>query len=67
MNLHFDSERIKALRDRLGFTQQQLADGIGVTQPSVAQWETGRSQPTGAAVLESLIRLEGEMEKEAAV
>lgn len=65
MNLQFDSARIKALRARLGFTQQQLADEIGVTQPSIAQWETGRGQPTGASVLEKLIRLECGTEQEA--
>ena len=58
MNLQFDRERIKTLRERLGFTQRRLADEIGVTQPAVAQWETGLSQPVGARVLEALLRLE---------
>ena len=58
MNLQFNPARIKALRARHGFTQQQLADGVGVTQPAVAQWETGQHQPSGAAVLEALLRLE---------
>jgi len=61
MNLQFDSERIKALRSGLGLTQKQLADRVGVTQPAIAQWETGPGQPTGALVLEKLLRLEGEL------
>ncbi len=65
MNLQFDPERIKSLRARLGFTQRQLANEIGVTQPAVAQWETGQSQPGGASVLEKLIRLERGTEQEA--
>ena len=65
MNLQFDPERIKALRARLGFTQQQLANEIGVTQPAVAQWETGQSQPGGASVLEKLIHLEQRETEEA--
>ena len=65
MNLQFDSERIKALRAKHGFTQQELADRIGVTQPSIAWWETGRGRPTGASVLERLIVLEREAEEKA--
>jgi transcriptional regulator with XRE-family HTH domain len=35
------SARLKA-----GLTQQQLADRLGVTQPVVAAYESGRRQPT---------------------
>jgi len=33
-------------RKGAGLTQQQLADRAGVTQPSIAAYETGRRQPT---------------------
>jgi DNA-binding transcriptional regulator YiaG len=42
--------RIKALRKRLGLTQQQLADMIAATQVTVARWETGSNEPKGAYV-----------------
>lgn len=35
--------RIGAERVRLGFTQGELGEKIGVTSKSVSQWETGRS------------------------
>jgi transcriptional regulator with XRE-family HTH domain len=42
------SARLKA-----GLTQQQLADRLGVTQPVVAAYESGRRQPT----VQSLMRI----------
>lgn len=39
-------KQIKRSRVSLGLTQQALADQLNVSQPLVAQWETGRSQPT---------------------
>ena len=38
--------RIKQRRARQQLTQQALADRLGVSQPLVAQWETGRTRPT---------------------
>ncbi len=35
------AERIRAHRARLGITQRELADQLGVTQQSVARWEQG--------------------------
>ena len=37
---------IKDARTALGITQEQLAAILGVTQGTVAQWETGRSHPS---------------------
>lgn len=35
--------RIKAAREELGWTQDQLAEAVGVSRSAVAQWETGRA------------------------
>src|SRR6266487_4767527 len=40
------SKRIKALRDRFGLSQNQLAEHLGVSRTLVKQWEQGRSYPT---------------------
>jgi transcriptional regulator with XRE-family HTH domain len=40
---------VSELRRRLGLTQAELADFLGVTQPAVAAWEAGRRTPTGRA------------------
>jgi transcriptional regulator with XRE-family HTH domain len=34
------------LRERAGLTQRQLAIGLGVTDQTVSNWETGRRTPT---------------------
>lgn len=36
---------IRQLRDSAGLTQRELARRLGVTQPNVARWESGRSIP----------------------
>lgn len=63
MNLRFDAQRIKALRSRLGVTQRVFAARLGVSQPTVALWEVGVHEPSGADVLSALIRLEDEPEE----
>jgi transcriptional regulator with XRE-family HTH domain len=42
-------------RETCGMTQQQLADKLGVSKPSVHYWESGKSFPQ-AAILEPLAR-----------
>ena len=41
------SEEIKALRNRLGFTQEQLARDLCVSFATINRWENGRSRPKG--------------------
>lgn len=51
-------EGIKSLRQRLGLTQPQLAELLGVDRNTVNRWEMGIRQPRGPAVklLEQLTR-----------
>lgn len=45
--------QIKAIRKAMGYTQQTLAEAMGVERPTVGMWEIGRNYPT----VELLIRL----------
>lgn len=38
-------KNIRALRERQGLTQAQVADRINVDASSIAKWETGASKP----------------------
>ena len=40
---------IKSIRDRLGLTQQALADGIGCSQGNVGHYEKGQTVPPDMA------------------
>lgn len=40
--------RIRRARERKRWTQQQLADAIGVNIKSVDNWENGRTRPRGS-------------------
>ncbi len=55
-------DEIKALRDRLGWTQEQLARRLGVSFTTINRWERGRFQASPMAV--TLLRqLQDEQEK----
>ena len=45
----WDAARMRALRQHLGLTQQELAGELGVRQQTVSEWETGAYRPRGAA------------------
>ena len=45
----WDAESVRALRERLGLTQRELADELGVRQQTVSEWETGMYRPRGAS------------------
>ena len=47
---------VKALRLKLGFTQEQLAQQLGVSWGTVARWEAGRSKPSRLA-LKAIVNL----------
>lgn len=44
------AKRIKALRERLGLTQMEFAEKIGISQPSVTMYESGLREPSWEAV-----------------
>ena len=45
----WDADRLRALRQHLGLTQQQMAEELGTRQQTISEWETGRYQPRGAS------------------
>ena len=45
-----DAKIIKGIRKRLGFTQKQLAELIGVDQVSVNRWENNKRKPSKLAL-----------------
>jgi len=52
---------IKSIRERLGLTQEQLANKLGVSWATVARWERGKGKPSPLAqkALEALLKGEG--------
>jgi putative transcriptional regulator len=41
----WDARRIRALREHMGMTQQQMADELEVRQQTISEWETGIHRP----------------------
>lgn len=37
---------LKRARKKHGFSQEEIAEAVGVTQSAVHQWEAGKSSPT---------------------
>ncbi len=44
----WDSGRVRALREHMGLTQQELAEQLGTRQQTISEWEIGMYQPRGA-------------------
>lgn len=42
----YRSEQIREARERLGMTQETLAEEIGVSRQAVSKWEMGASEPS---------------------
>jgi len=42
-----DSDRLTVVRQKLGLSQEQMAQFLGVSFTSVNRWEGGHSSPTG--------------------
>ena len=47
------SERLKELRKKANFTQVEVAEKLGISQPAYASWERGVKKPTQ----ENLVRI----------
>lgn len=45
MNLYVTGETIRSLREKKGYTQNQLADTLAVSDKTVSKWETGKGLP----------------------
>jgi DNA-binding transcriptional regulator YiaG len=41
----WDARKIRALREHMGMTQQQMADELEVRQQTISEWETGTHKP----------------------
>ena len=50
--MHTFPERLKDLRDRLGYTQSDLAKKLSITRASVNAWEMGISAPSTSWLVE---------------
>ena len=46
------ADRIKELREQVGYTQAQLAKQLGITRSSVNAWELGISVPSTQYIVE---------------
>lgn len=51
MVVTMSASEVKKIRDRLGLTQEQLAQKLGVTQTAVSYWEDGKRKPRGPVVI----------------
>lgn len=45
----WDSSSIRALREHLRMTQEELAQELGTRQQTISEWETGMYRPRGAS------------------
>lgn len=55
MDLSHIKHRIKQRRKALGFTQEELAERVGVSPTAVTDWETGKSRPWESLALLSKV------------
>lgn len=46
-----NADRVKAIRQALGITQEELGRRVGVSECTVSLWESGRRNPNGSAIL----------------
>lgn len=49
----FRQEKLRALREALGYSQDEFGKLVGVTKQAISQWEAGTTVPS----LESLARI----------
>lgn len=56
---------VRRLRERMGLTQEQFAQEVGVTFSTVNQWENGHRRPQ-PYLLKRLLEMEASLEQEPA-
>ena len=57
-------ELLKALRKSKGYTQQEVAEALYVTQKTVSRWENGEGIPDGpVTILENSKKYDGHYKK----
>lgn len=54
-SVRWPPHKIRERRDALGWTQQQLADVLGVAKRSVVSWERGEAAPRRLATLDAVL------------
>ena len=54
----WDAGKVKALRQHLGLTQEELARQMGTRQQTISEWETGVYAPRGMS--ERVLRMVAE-------
>ena len=42
-----DAQRVRNLREKMGWSQSRLAREIGCDKTTVSRWESGQRRPTG--------------------
>lgn len=45
MEVHYGRRKIKTIKKRKGYTQVTLAEALGVSKGTVAQWESRNTNP----------------------
>ncbi|KPJ48678.1 MAG: hypothetical protein AMJ38_04805 [Dehalococcoidia bacterium DG_22] len=45
----WNAQQVRALREHLGLTQEQMAAELGSRQQTISEWETGQYQPRGTS------------------
>jgi putative transcriptional regulator len=45
----WNARQVRALRQHLGLTQEQMAAEMGTRQQTISEWETGQYQPRGTS------------------
>jgi DNA-binding transcriptional regulator YiaG len=46
----WNGQQVRALRQHLGLTQEEMAAEMGTRQQTISEWETGQYQPRGTSV-----------------
>ena len=54
----FPEPEVKAIREKMGVSQDKFAVILGVSKRTVENWEQGRRNPTGAGRFKSLEAVE---------